>query len=188
MAGARRSVAQFHQENPTEPLVDTTYSDPNELLNTNPYQKGAWVLHMLRHKVGTETFWDGLRAYYGQYRHQNASTRDFRAVMEDVSGQALAPFFNQWTRRPGHPVIEGTWRHDATAGECMVTLRQTQEEPPFQVPVEIRAGGDGSEVATTVQMDGREVTARFDCAEAPSTVTLDPHTWLLAELSLSRAE
>ena len=187
MDRARPQTVRFHEQNPDAPLVDTTFSDPTELLNTNPYQKGAWVLHMLRREVGTDTFWAGLRAYYERYRNGNASTRDFRAVMEDVSGQNLHAFFEQWTRRPGHPVIEGTWRHDAAADECVVTLRQTQAEPPFEVPVEVAVADERSRT-TTLYLQGREGQVRVDCPQAPSSVTLDPHTDLLAELSMRRAE
>jgi aminopeptidase N len=142
---------------------------------------------MLRREVGTDTFWAGLRAYYERYRNGNASTRDFRAVMEDVSGQDLHAFFDQWTRRPGHPVIEGTWRYDAAADECVVTLRQTQAEPPFEVPVEVAVADERSRT-TTLYLQGREAQARVDCPQAPSSVSLDPHTDLLAELSMRRAE
>ena len=187
MAGARRRVIQYHEQRPNTPLVDTTYSDPTELLTTNPYQKGAWVLHMLRHEVGTETFWAGLRAYYDRYRHENASTADFRRVMEEVSGQDLRSFFEQWTRRAGHPVIEGQWRHDAAADECVVTLRQTQSEAPFRGPVDVALEGDSTRT-TTVVMDGRTAETRVDCRRAPSSVALDPHTRLLAELSMTRTE
>jgi aminopeptidase N len=186
MQGARQAVVRFHEQNPRAPLVDTTFADPNELLNTNPYQKGAWVLHMLRQEVGTETFWEGLRAYYDRYRHQNASTADFRRVMEDVSGQDLKWFFGQWTRRPGHPVIEARWNHDAAAEECVVTMRQTQEKPIFRVPIEI-GNSDGSETHTVTLRD-REHTTRMDCAQAPSGLTLDPNTRLLAEWSLTRGK
>jgi aminopeptidase N len=187
MTEARRQVVRFHEQRPETPLVDTTYSDPTELLTTNPYQKGAWVLHMLRHEVGTDTFWTGLRAYYDRYRNGNASTRDFRAVMEDVSGQDLAGFFEQWTRRAGHPVIEGTWRHDAEAGACVVTLRQTQDAPPFRVPVDVGVRGASSST-TTLFMDEESIQERIDCPQAPTDVTLDPQTRLLAELSITRAE
>lgn len=187
MTNARRQVVQFHEKNPETPLVDTTYSDANELLNTNPYQKGAWVLHMLRHEVGTDTFWDGLRAYYDRYRHQNASTRDFRAVMEEVSGQDLEIFFGQWTRRTGHPVLEGTWRYDDAAGECVVTVRQTQNEPPFHVPVEV-AFGDGPRHTTTLFLADRKEQTRVDCSQEPSSVVLDPNATLLGELTMRRGD
>ena len=187
MRDARRSAIQFHDQHPETPLVDTTFTDPNELLTANPYQKGAWVLHMLRQEVGTDTFWDGLRAYYERYRNQNASTADFRRVMEDVSGQPLEWFFDQWTRRAGHPVIEGTWRYDATAGTCAVTLRQTQAAAPFRVPVEVAVEGASTQT-TVVNLHSREATTRMDCSGAPTAVTLDPATSLLAEFSMARAE
>ena len=187
MDRARTQVARYHAQHPDTPLVDTTFSDPNELLTTNPYQKGAWVLHMLRQRMGTETFWDGMRTYYERYRHDNARTRDFRAVMEEVSGQDLTPFFDRWTRRPGHPVLEGTWRHDAATGTCAVTLRQTQAEAPFRVPVEVAVATADDTTRTTVRADGRTTRARLDCPQPPAAVTLDPHTRLLAELSLTEA-
>ena len=185
MTQARQRVVRFHQANPNTPLVDTTFSDPNELLNTNPYQKGAWVLHMLRHEVGTETFWAGLRAYYDRYRNRNASTSDFRAVMEDVSGRDLTSFFDQWTRRAGHPVVEGTWRHDAAAEACVVTLRQTQDGAPFEGPVDVAVQGTQTRT-TTLSMTGRTTTARVPCPEAPSSATLDPQVRLLGEFSMRR--
>lgn len=185
MHQARVQVTRFHEQHPDEPLVDTTYQDPTELLNTNPYQKGAWVLHMLRREVGLETFWDGLQAYYDRYRHRNASTSDFRRVMEEVSGRDLRSFFRQWTRRAGHPVIDGEWHYDADAGECVVQLHQVQDESPFHVPVDV-AVENGETRTATVFMNGREVEERVDCSNAPSAISLDPHTHLLADLSMTR--
>jgi aminopeptidase N len=182
MRDARTSAVRFHEQNPETPLVDTTFSDPNELLTANPYQKGAWVLHMLRYKVGTDLFWNGLRAYYDRYRNENASTADFRRVMEDVSGETLRSFFNQWTRRAAHPVIEGTWTYDAAANRCTITLRQTQEAAPFDVPVQIAVGDE----TTTVPMRGRTEQADVECATEPTAVTIDPNTRVLGELSMTR--
>ncbi|PSQ95186.1 MAG: peptidase [Bacteroidetes bacterium SW_9_63_38] len=185
MERARRRVVRFQVGHPNTPLVDTTFTDPNELLTANPYQKGAWVLHMLRHKVGTETFWEGLRAYYERYRNQNASTSDLRRVMEDVSGQDLKPFFEQWTRQAGHPVVEGTWRHDAAAQECVVTLRQAQDAAPFSASIDVAVSGDTTRTEK-LALDKREVQRRIACPQAPSGLTLDPHVRLLGTFSTSR--
>jgi aminopeptidase N len=179
---ARRSALRFSRQNPTEPLVDTTYSDPNELLTTNPYRKGAWVLHMLRYEVGTDTFWDGLRTHYERFRNGNATTEDFRQVMEDVSGKDLQAFFAQWTRRAGHPVIDATWRHDAEAETCVVDLRQTQDGPPFTLALQIGIG----ERVETVSMTERTQTAELACPTAPASLVLDPNVRVLAELSIRR--
>jgi aminopeptidase N len=189
MRQSRRAVVNFHAENPDTPLVDTTYADPAELLTLNPYRKGAWVLHMLRAAVGPDAFLEGMRTYYTRYRDRNASTADFRAVMEEVSGQDLTTFFRQWTRRPGHPVVDGTWRHDADAGECALTLRQTQDEAPFavSVPVGVVAGEEeGPARIETVALEGRKATARFDCEAPPARLVLDPNVELLAEGRIQR--
>lgn len=187
MQDARQQVVQFHSQNPTVPVVDTTYADPTELLNENSYQKGAWILHMLRHEIGKDTFIRGLQTYYDRYRNQNASTRDFHTVMEDVSDQDLDWFFDQWTRRSGHPVIDGQWHYDADAGECVVSLRQTQQQEAFRVPVEVAVNAGQGQTATLVLRD-RRGSVRFNCSQAPSSVILDPDMNLLAETSMERAE
>ena len=53
------------------------------------YQKGGWVLHMLRGQIGTEKFWDGIREYYRRYRDGNASTADLGK--SDGGGLRLRP-------------------------------------------------------------------------------------------------
>lgn len=182
MQSSRRQVLQFEQAHPSEPLVDTTYQNPTELLNTMPYHKGAWVLHMLRRRVGTDVFWEGLRTYYDRYRYQNARTRDFRAVMEDVSGVDLERFFIQWTRRAGHPALEVEWSYDEAEAACNVVLSQVQDGPAFRIPVQLGFEGLPPEPVTVV-MDDETVRAGVDCTERPSSVVVDPNTNLLAEWS-----
>ena len=190
MRNARRWVVQFAEANPAEPLVDTTYADPTELLNTNPYQKGAWVLHMLRHQVGDSTFWDGLRRYYDTYRHQNASTADFQQVMETASGQSLGWFFDQWTRRPGQPHVDGTWRYDAASGTVTVSLEQTQDAAPFRLRLDLGFYPDtgSAPILRTIQMDGRTHAVTFALKDAGriTDVQLDPHVWTLMTSTFER--
>ncbi|MCO6488853.1 MAG: M1 family metallopeptidase, partial [Phaeodactylibacter sp.] len=69
----RQQVVAFSNRK-MAPVVDTTVNDWNALLNPNSYQKGAWVLHMLRRQVGDQAFRDGLRQYYALFRNGNALT------------------------------------------------------------------------------------------------------------------
>lgn len=182
MADARDDAIRFARRSPTEALVDTTYSDPVELLNANPYQRGAWVLHMLRTKVGTETLWEGLRTYYDRFRNQNATTSDFRRVMEEVSGHDLTTFFEQWVHRPGHPDVLATWTHDADAATCTVTLEQQQDGPAYVLPIEIQT----NDTVTTVEMTERTHLAELPCPTAPPVLTLDPNVRLLMTSDVTR--
>jgi len=105
------------------------------------YQKGGWVLHMLRGLIGTEKFWAGIREYYRRYRDSNASTDDLRQVMEDVSGRDLRWFFQQWLMRAGSPAVEWSWRYDANAKRVQLALTQTQPGEPYRLPMEVSVDG-----------------------------------------------
>ena len=96
------------------------------VLNRFVYQKAGWVLHMLRAAMGTEKFWTGIREYYRRYRNLNASTDDFRQVMEQAAGTDLSWFFDQWLRRPGMPRLKGSWRYDPAARQIQIELAQAQ--------------------------------------------------------------
>ena len=180
MRRARDRARTFARQRPDEPLVDTTYASPMELLNPNAYQKGAWVLHMLRQEIGTETFWTALRQYYDRYRHANASTADFRTVVEDVSGRDLEAFFEQWTRRAGHPVLQIDWSHRTETESCVVEVRQIQEAPPFRVPLDIQVEGADAE-SRTVELRGRQTTSELPCPTPPAQLRIDPNVRLLGE-------
>src|SRR5579875_2412159 len=99
----RQQVIAF-DENNNHAVVDST-TDLMSLLNPNSYQKGAWVLHMLRNEVGDVIFQKILQTYYQQYKGSNAETRDFESVAEKVSGKDLKWFFDEWLYQPGYRTL-----------------------------------------------------------------------------------
>jgi aminopeptidase N len=147
------------------------------VLNQLVYQKGGWVLHMLRKQIGTETFWQGIRDYYRRYRDSNASTADFRKVMEENSGADLGWFFQQWLYRAGSPVVEGGWRYDAAAKKILVELSQMQPDKAYRLPVEIGVDERIERLEFTQKQQRFEISVE----KKPASVTLDPHTWVLME-------
>src|SRR5918993_2373138 len=126
---------------PDQPIIHRNLSDMSKVLNRLVYQKGGWVLHMLRGMIGTDKFWSGIRAYYVRYRNQNASTDDFRQVMERAAGVPLAWFFDQWLKRPGMPTLKGEWRYDAAAKQVQIELTQTHDGAAYRLPLEIAVAG-----------------------------------------------
>jgi len=104
MISARNRVLRYSEQS-KKPVIDTTVTRYMSLLNPNSYQKGAWVLHMLRHEVGDEIFMDGLRLFYNRYYNSNVNTDGFQKVMEEVSHQSLSAFFYQWLKTPGEPEL-----------------------------------------------------------------------------------
>lgn len=125
MKSARDSVIVYFSESP-KPVVDTTVTNLMRLLNANSYQKGAWILHMLRHKIGDDLFWKGMRSYYENYKNKNALTKDFQMVMEKVSNKDLGIFFNQWLFTEGQPDLKITTSSGKRKGFTDLIIEQTQ--------------------------------------------------------------
>jgi aminopeptidase N len=181
VAGLKRSRDQVFAAEKRLPGVAVVQDKPwKGIPNAIVYQKGGWSLHVLRGQVGNTAFWAGIRRYYRQFRDQNASTDDFRRVMEEASGQKLSWFFQQWMYRPGHPILDGTWSYDAPSKKVTIELAQTQPGDVYRLPLEIAIGAKIQKIEMTDKQQ------RFEIAtdQAPAAVTLDPNTWMLMEATL----
>jgi aminopeptidase N len=179
-----RTTALAAEKRFNEPVVHKNISDLRGVIPPLVYQKGAWVLNMLRAQIGTDAFWKGIRLYYARYRNSNASTDDLREVMEEVSGQQLGWFFNQWLNRDYSPALTGTWRYNAAAKSISIDLAQTQADSVYRLPLEIGIVGDTSEAAPRIaKIDMTQLKQHFEIPAnvAPTNVVLDPNTWMLMQ-------
>lgn len=168
---------------PDQPIVHRNLADMSKVSNRLIYQKGSWVLHMLRGMIGTETFWSGIRDYYSRYRDRNVSTDDFRQVMERAAGMRLSWFFDQWLTRPGMPTVTGGWSYDAGSKQVRIELAQVQSGLPYRLPLEVSiAGPAGQPRIERLDLTGSTGRFTFAAETAPTTVTLDPNTWTLMQV------
>jgi len=190
VAGLKRSRATILQTERKQPGVAVIQSKPwKGIPSPIVYQKGAWALHMLRGQLGDERFWSGIREYYRRYRDGNASTGDFRKVMEETSGAGLGWFFEQWLYRAGSPVVEGGWKYNSEAKKIEIDLSQTQPGDVYRLPIQVGIAVEG---AAQPRIEGIDMTAkrqRFEIAadKEPLNVTLDPSTWVLMDAKFSQA-
>lgn len=192
LAAIRRQILADRASVPQRPVIDTIETDLLRLLNANSYQKGGFVLHMLRRQVGDSAFFRGIRAYYAAHRHGNATSDDLRAALERSSGADLRWFFDQWLRRPGFPQLEVSWSYDATARRVVLDVRQGTRFGSFRLPltVSIESGGPGAPttaramVEVPAQGEARLVVP-IDIGTRPTRVMLDPDNDLLAELRIA---
>jgi aminopeptidase N len=187
IAGLKRSreiVFTTEQRNPDLAVIHNNLADMRQVLNRLVYEKGGWTLHMLRGLIGTEVFWAGIRDYYRRYRDRNASTDEFRQVMEEKSHSELSWFFNQWLKRPGSPVVEGSWEFRPAQKQIAIELAQVQSGDSYRLPLEVAITTDG---ANEDRVEKLELTAQkqhfeFPAEKAPSSVTLDPNCWNLMKV------
>jgi aminopeptidase N len=188
LTASRKTVVDFTAKNPAYRVVHENLTDMAQVTSAMTYQKGAWMLHMLRQRLGDDRFWAGIRDYYARHRDGNASTADFRDAMERASGESLSAFFDQWLYRGGIPMIDGNWRWDSAAKLVRIELRQSQSGAPFQFPLDVRIQLPGGEHRIErVTVTGTTAEFSVVAENEPTSVTLDPNTRLLFSGQLTRA-
>jgi aminopeptidase N len=186
MALDRQRVIAFASANPARALVDSSYVTPIDLLNPNSYQKGGWVLHMLRQEIGDESFLAALRTFYERHRGGHADTADFRRAAEEESGRDLAGFFEQWTARPGVPRLAASWQQDGT--RLALTIRQLQPGAAYDLPLEVGLRTSDGLRIEVLRLNQREESFTLVSPMAVLDVILDPRVHLLAALEGVQAE
>lgn len=185
LQAARKKVQAYHQKE-RGPIVDVAIQDPKDVLSANTYEKAAWVLHMLRQKLGDDVFWRGVRLYYTRFAGKNALSQDVQKAMEDVSGQNLELFFQQWLYQAAFPRLVLSWTYHPDRQQVQVELRQTQASV-FHFPLEIElVTGTGKRVLHTIKVDQREHSFSLPSATMPTQINLDPEVKLMFEGSLEK--
>jgi aminopeptidase N len=188
---ARKSVFEMAEKMPEFSIVSPRSAEKEPVTSGITYQKGAWVLHMLRNLVGEANFKKGIRTYYAKFYNANTTTDDFRAVMENVSGKDLKLFFKQWLYQPVNPIINGTWEYNASAKKITIQLEQTQMgNVVFNVPVEFGYYKEGSTNPTILTMNftKKQQVQTFTVDGTPEKLELDPRNILLSKNNLSKKQ
>lgn len=174
----REAIIEFSKTHPL-PVVDSI-SPTMRLLNANSYQKGSWVLHMLRQETGDSNFHRIIRTYYDRYKGRNADTHDFQSVAEQVSRLKLDTFFHQWLYRPGMPDLRISWTYLPRLKRYRLNVEQTQSGDAFQFPLELSvAAVFGKPVLYKMKIRSKTESLLLPVKMKPLTVTPDPNTRLL---------
>ena len=128
-------------------------ADNPEDYNLIVYEKGAWVVHMLRalmidlKTMNDDRFSATMKDFYQTYRGKQATTDDFRRMVETHTGQDMGWFFSQWVDRSAIPTYRAAYTvADAPDGQYLVRLRVRQEGVPdsflMYVPISVELGND----------------------------------------------
>lgn len=177
----RKAVITFSRKY-QEPVVDSSVTDYLQLLNANSYQKGGWVLHMLRKQLGDSSFIRGIRNYYAAYAGRNATTEDLQRIMEKTSGKDLGRFFKQWLYTPGQPQLDIRWKYDATKQLITGTVQQLQPHV-FDFPLDLswKEAGETTPTVITLRVKDSKTNFSFPVKGQPADFVIDPGVNLLFE-------
>ena len=179
LASTRTRIFKFYEKN-KNPVIDTTVTELMDLLNTNTYQKGAWVLHMLRNETGDEDFVKGIRLFYKFFHNSNVLTADFHNVMEEVSGKELDKFFHQWLYTGGHPELR-IWQEKGSKRKTIDILIEQQQEQLFEFDLELLANSQSGEELLKIPVN-EKITRITVSSKSKLTLLPDPEVKLLFKL------
>ncbi len=166
------------------------YNPGKDLFSLLVYDKGAWVLHMLRKEIGDKNFFASLNKYYNTYKYSNASTADFKRICENVSGKKLKFFFDQWVYK-GDGRIEGEYdwsvENDPSSFNVKINIEQLQNGYDiYKFPLDIKIIYSESDFEVkTVSITNKKQTILLPIKMKPKKIVLDPDGWLLANFVIN---
>jgi aminopeptidase N len=185
---SKKAVLDMSVKMPDFSIVAPRTAEKDPVTTGLTYQKGAWILHMLRDKIGEQNFKNGIQSYYKKFYNANATTDDFRIEMEKASGIDLKIFFKQWLYQPVNPSINALWSYDANNHKINISLTQTQlTDFNFDIPIEIGYNTNDSKTPLLLKMDlnKKQLSQSFNVKGIPENIIVDPRNVLLSSNTIT---
>lgn len=175
------------------PVVFDRYSNPGQLFDATLYQKGGFILHMLREVVGDELFWKSLHKYLDEHKYGSVETSDLQRVFEQTSGRRLDWFFDQWVYKAGYPELRVRYTYDEASRELTLTVEQTQapdaQTPAvFRLPVEIEMATPAGQRTERIEITRRVEEFKFKLDGKPLMIRFDKGLRILKRLDFPQPE
>jgi aminopeptidase N len=168
-------------ENAKKSLVRYFYKDREDVFDRVSYSKGGRILNMLRNYVGDSAFFKALHLYLTTHQFRSAEANDLRLAFEEVTGQDLNWFWNQWYFGAGHPKLSIDYLYDDAAGKVKVVVNQTQDGNIFKIPLSIDIYAGAAKERHRVWVEHRSDTFSFSYKHRPDLVNFDGDKILLCE-------
>lgn len=165
-------------ETKQKPLIRYRYKNREDMFDAHSYNKGGRVLHMLRKYVDDEAFWRALNLYLTQNKFKSVEVHHLRQAFEQVTGEDLQWFFNQWFLQAGHPAIKVTQRFD----NGVLTLKTQQLNDSgntFRLPMKVALWLNGQRKLYPIMIDKANQSFEFKVTSKPDLVVFDAEQQLL---------
>lgn len=171
------------------PLIRDYYKDNEEMFDSHSYAKGGRILHMLRKYVGDDAFFLALQKYLLQNQFKTVEVCNLRTVFEEVVGEDLNWFFNQWFLNPGHPNLKIEKKFEA--GKLILNVNQAQDSlrtPIYKLPLKVDIWVKGEKKQYDIEVNRAHQSFEFAVEEKPDLVDFDAEKQLLAEIDFPKTK
>ncbi|HMO87100.1 MAG TPA: M1 family metallopeptidase, partial [Lacipirellulaceae bacterium] len=189
---ARDEIFLPENEADRRPIVYRQYRTPSEQFDFRNYPKASWVIHMLRSRVGDELYQQAIHSYLQRHALGEVETDNLRKVFEELSGQTLDRFFDQWLYHGGHPQL--TVKYDWLPNERLAHISIEQTQPTddrtllFEFPAVVRLVVDGEVVERRIDVTERRHDLYVRLPAEPQVMRFDPHYTLLAQVTFDKSD
>lgn len=168
------------------PMIRFNYSKRDDLFDRHSYQKGGAILHMLRKYVGDEAFFKSLNIYLNRYAYKTVEIHNLRMVFEEVTGEDLNWFFNQWFMNAGHPEIEVKHQVYNGSGE-LYGITVIQKSNVFKLPIDIDIYTAKGIERHRILIEKDSQTFGLKSKSKPLAVVFDAEHQLLADITETKS-
>jgi aminopeptidase N len=169
--------------NEKKDLVRFYYQDREDLFDLVSYEKGGRILNMLRNFVGDSAFFKSLNLYLTTYKFKSAEAHNLRLAFEEVTGQDLNWFWNQWYYGSGHPKLDISYKYASSGKSATVIIKQTQTGKVFKLPLAIDVYQGTDKKRYNVTLSHTLDSFVFNTVTKPDLINVDGDKILLGEKS-----
>ncbi|MEM7055757.1 MAG: M1 family metallopeptidase, partial [Bacteroidota bacterium] len=181
-------LSSYLEETPNEQasLIKPYYTDPRELFNGYSYHKGSLILHMLKNYLSEEAFFKSLSHCLKKHAFASIDIHQLRKAFEEIAGEDLNWFFNQWFLAPGHPKLQV--EHNYANGKLTLKMWQKQNAsiPLYQLPIVVDIWLQGNKQRHKVMAKNLYNEFTWELPQQPELVHIDRNSLLVAEIIHSK--
>jgi len=170
-------------------LIRFDYLTEDEMFDSHSYAKGGLILHMLRNYIGDEAFFASLQHYLVTHAFGKAEVHELRLAFEQVTGEDLNWFFNQWFLDAGHPIlkVESSFRADQNTYLLKVWQEQNTElYPVYKLPLLLDLWVNDNLEQYMIEVDRPYQEFEFQVASEPTLTIVDSEYIMVGEMNYEK--
>lgn len=163
-------------------MIRFNLKDRESMFDVNSYQKGGQIIHMLRKYVGDKAFFTAIKTYLETYKFKPVEIHHLRLVFEEVTGEDLNWFFNQWYLNQGHPELEINYEYADATKKTTVSITQKQDlskNPLYKLPIDVDIYEAGNVTRKRIVLDSVSQKFEFSTNSKPFLINVDAEKMLV---------
>jgi len=164
------------------------YEEKEDMFDAHSYNKGGRILHMLRNHVGDDAFFESLKLYLTRHQYEPVEIHHLRLSFEDVTGEDLNWFFDQWFFGKRHPELKVEISVQTESNiDIVIDQKQDLEKAPlYKLPLKIAVYSGGKKETFDILVDKSSNLFSFPLNGELENIIVDEQRMLLGSISFKK--